>query len=191
MLFHDTSTYTCIQPHPCTPYCVLLQDFSEWSQCQVLELAGSYVPASEDEVYVMLNAMEDRLFAANSAVCLAAIKAFLHLTLQMPATHQQVGDSRAQHRFVLNVACEREVIITFSMHHDLLSVHDLSFHECHVNLVCDHERWEFGMRRCSCCLLGTAPDTLHVAVPRADPDHCSGPASCTHMMMSQYNTRGT
>ena len=46
------------------------------------------------EVYDLLNAMEDRLGASNSAVVLAATKAFLRLTLSMPATHQQVGAYR-------------------------------------------------------------------------------------------------
>jgi hypothetical protein len=41
-------------------------------------------------VFDVLNAIEDRLNATNSAVVLAAIKAFLHLTLDMAATHQQV-----------------------------------------------------------------------------------------------------
>lgn len=42
------------------------------------------------QVYDLLNALEERLGAANSAVVLAATKAFLHLTLSLPATHQQV-----------------------------------------------------------------------------------------------------
>ncbi len=42
-------------------------------------------------MYDFLNALEDRMSHANSAVALAAIKAFLHLTMEMTATHQQVA----------------------------------------------------------------------------------------------------
>ena len=42
------------------------------------------------KVYDLLNALEDRLGHVNSAVVVAALKVFLHLTLDMPATHQQV-----------------------------------------------------------------------------------------------------
>jgi hypothetical protein len=57
-----------------------------------LELVSSYTPAGDAEVYDLLNALEDRLGHVNSAVVLAATKVFLHLTLSMTATHQQVGE---------------------------------------------------------------------------------------------------
>lgn len=65
------------------------QDFSEWAQCQVLEAVSGYRPASEDEVFDIMNALDDRLSHSNSAVVMATIKLFLHLTLPMPPTHQQ------------------------------------------------------------------------------------------------------
>ena len=49
----------------CPPLCVP-QDFSDWSQCQVLELVSHYKPASEDEVFDFLNALEDRMTHTNS-----------------------------------------------------------------------------------------------------------------------------
>ena len=67
-----------------------MQDFSEWAQCQVLEVASHYQPADEQEVYDIMNVLDDRLAHSNSAVVMATVKLFLHLTLRMPATHQQV-----------------------------------------------------------------------------------------------------
>ncbi|KAG2423691.1 hypothetical protein HXX76_015081 [Chlamydomonas incerta] len=67
-----------------------IKEFSDWGQCQVLELASYYVPSSEAEVYDMLNALEDRMGHVNSAVVLATIRVFLRLTINMTATHQQV-----------------------------------------------------------------------------------------------------
>lgn len=69
---------------------VPLQEFSEWAQCQVLEVAAQYQPSSEQEVFDLMNVLDDRLSHSNSAVVMATIKVFLHLTLRMPATHQQV-----------------------------------------------------------------------------------------------------
>ena len=68
-----------------------LQDFSEWAQCQVLEAVSSYRPASEQEVFDIMNVLDDRLLHSNSAVVMATVKLFLHLTLAMPPTHQQVA----------------------------------------------------------------------------------------------------
>ena len=67
------------------------QDFSEWAQCQVLEAVSGYRPASEQEVYDIMNVLDDRLLHSNSAVVMATVKLFLQLTLAMPPTHQQVG----------------------------------------------------------------------------------------------------
>lgn len=67
-----------------------LQDFSEWAQCQVLEFASHYRPSGEQEVYDFMNVLDDRLSHSNSAVVMATVKLFLHYTLTMPATHQQV-----------------------------------------------------------------------------------------------------
>lgn len=49
-----------------------------------------YRPSGEQEVYDIMNLLDDRLTHSNSAVVMATIKLFLHLTLAMPATHQQV-----------------------------------------------------------------------------------------------------
>lgn len=68
----------------------LIQEFSEWAQCQVLEFASHYRPSDEQEVYDFMNVLDDRLSHSNSAVVMATVKMFLHYTLSMPATHQQV-----------------------------------------------------------------------------------------------------
>ncbi|KAL3162975.1 hypothetical protein ABBQ32_009407 [Trebouxia sp. C0010 RCD-2024] len=67
-----------------------IKDFSEWAQCQVLEFAAHYRPSGEQEVYDFMNVLDDRLSHSNSAVVMATVKMFLHYTLTMPATHQQV-----------------------------------------------------------------------------------------------------
>ena len=67
-----------------------LKAFSEWAQCAVLELASHYKPADADEMFDIMNLLEDRLRHANSAVVLATVRLFLLLTLDHPDIHQMV-----------------------------------------------------------------------------------------------------
>ncbi|OUZ99957.1 Clathrin/coatomer adaptor [Macleaya cordata] len=67
-----------------------IKEFSEWAQCLVLDLVSKYVPSDSNEIFDMMNLLEDRLQHANGAVVLATIKLFLHMTLSMTDVHQQV-----------------------------------------------------------------------------------------------------
>lgn len=67
-----------------------MKEFSEWAQCIVLELVSKYVPMDSEEIFDIMNLLEDRLHHANGAVVLATIKVFLHMTLSMTDVHQQV-----------------------------------------------------------------------------------------------------
>ncbi|KAL2236066.1 UNVERIFIED_CONTAM: Beta-adaptin-like protein A [Sesamum indicum] len=67
-----------------------IKEFNEWAQCIVLELVSKYVPSDSDEIFDIMNLLEDRLQHANGAVVLASIKVFLHMTLSMTDVHQQV-----------------------------------------------------------------------------------------------------
>eukprot|EP00191_Tetraselmis_sp_GSL018_P016705 CAMPEP_0177583838 /NCGR_PEP_ID=MMETSP0419_2-20121207/3549_1 /TAXON_ID=582737 /ORGANISM="Tetraselmis sp., Strain GSL018" /LENGTH=782 /DNA_ID=CAMNT_0019073283 /DNA_START=341 /DNA_END=2685 /DNA_ORIENTATION=- len=67
-----------------------LRLFSEWAQCQVMDFVSHYRPEDEDEIFEIMNVLEDRMTHSNSAVVLAVCKLYLHITLSMPATHQQV-----------------------------------------------------------------------------------------------------
>ncbi|PKA54455.1 Beta-adaptin-like protein A [Apostasia shenzhenica] len=67
-----------------------IREFNEWAQCLVLELASKYIPSDNNEIFDIMNLLEDRLQHANSAVVLATIKVFLYLTMSMTDVHQQV-----------------------------------------------------------------------------------------------------
>ncbi|KAK2986463.1 hypothetical protein RJ640_029696, partial [Escallonia rubra] len=67
-----------------------IKEFSEWAQCIVLELLSKYAPTDNNEIFDIMNLLEDRLQHANGAVVLATVKVFLQLTLSMTDTHQQV-----------------------------------------------------------------------------------------------------
>ncbi|KAJ6812580.1 beta-adaptin-like protein A [Iris pallida] len=67
-----------------------IREFSEWAQCLVLQLVSKYIPNDSNEIFDIMNLLEDRLQHANGAVVLATIKVFLHLTMSMTDVHQQV-----------------------------------------------------------------------------------------------------
>ncbi|KAJ8751695.1 hypothetical protein K2173_025861 [Erythroxylum novogranatense] len=67
-----------------------IKEFSEWAQCLVLDLVVKYFPSDSNEIFDIMNLLEDRLQHANGAVVLATIKVFLQLTLSMTDVHQQV-----------------------------------------------------------------------------------------------------
>lgn len=69
-----------------------LRDLSEWQQPQVLELVLKYTPQNEEEMFDIMNLIEERLRGSNSAVILACSHVFLHLTQNLPAVHKQVFD---------------------------------------------------------------------------------------------------
>ena len=57
------------------------KEFSDCVQCLVLELAVKYVPSDYNEIFDIMNLLEDRLQHANDVIVLATIKVFLQLTL--------------------------------------------------------------------------------------------------------------
>lgn len=70
----------------------MLPEFSAWSQSILMTILVRYVPSNEDEVYDILNVLDDRLKDANSGVVMAAAKLFLHLTRNMEDMQEDVFD---------------------------------------------------------------------------------------------------
>ena len=60
-----------------------IKDFPLWSQCVLMGILMRYVPSDEDEVFDIINILDDRLKHANSGVVLAAAKLFLNFTRNM------------------------------------------------------------------------------------------------------------
>ena len=67
-----------------------IKSFSEWNQVLILDLVARYKIENADETFDIMNALESRLAAPNSAIVLGTVKVFLTATLEMPDIHQQV-----------------------------------------------------------------------------------------------------
>ena len=81
-----------------------LRGCSEWAQSLVLDLVAQYEPESPDEMYDIMNLLEDRLRHNNSAVVLATVRVFLHLTLSHEDVHQAVYERIKAPLFTLAAA---------------------------------------------------------------------------------------
>ena len=57
-----------------------IKDFNEWGQSIILDMCAKYTPESKEEMFDIMNLLEDRFKHASSSVVLGAIKVFLHLS---------------------------------------------------------------------------------------------------------------
>ncbi|EKX73917.1 Adaptin N terminal region domain containing protein [Theileria equi strain WA] len=57
-----------------------LKNMNEWEQCTVLEVLNTYVPSSNDELFDLMNLLDDRLKHSSSAIVLATAKCFIKWT---------------------------------------------------------------------------------------------------------------
>eukprot|EP01017_Pseudomicrothorax_dubius_P016527 TRINITY_DN1875_c0_g2_i3.p1 TRINITY_DN1875_c0_g2~~TRINITY_DN1875_c0_g2_i3.p1 ORF type:complete len:803 (-),score=273.94 TRINITY_DN1875_c0_g2_i3:134-2542(-) len=67
-----------------------IREFNEWGQTLILELVAKYKPKSENELFDILNLLEDRLKHATSCIVLGTIKIFLGYTVDNPVILKHV-----------------------------------------------------------------------------------------------------
>lgn len=98
-----------------------ISDFNEWGQCNILHIIARYKPSSDDEVFTIMNTLEQCLRVSNSAVVLAAAKCFFQLTLRMDAIQEQVFERLRQPLLTLMAGGSHEINYCV-LHHILLLV---------------------------------------------------------------------
>eukprot|EP00002_Diphylleia_rotans_P039243 TRINITY_DN9063_c0_g1_i1.p1 TRINITY_DN9063_c0_g1~~TRINITY_DN9063_c0_g1_i1.p1 ORF type:complete len:778 (+),score=200.35 TRINITY_DN9063_c0_g1_i1:72-2405(+) len=67
-----------------------LRDFNEWNQAIVLGVLSRAKPSSEDEIFEIMNVLDDKFKHNNAAVVLAVCNIFFKLTSNMPDVLQSV-----------------------------------------------------------------------------------------------------
>jgi len=101
-----------------------MKDFNEWSQCLILEIVSAYCLrlSGEEEMFEIMNHLEDRLQSANSAVVLATVRVFLHGTLAIgdSASHQEVLERIKAPMFTLVGSASAEVAFALLSHLEML-----------------------------------------------------------------------
>ncbi|EAN92339.1 putative beta-adaptin [Trypanosoma cruzi] len=69
-----------------------LRSVPEWHQAQIINLVLRYTPTSEEEMFDIMNLLEERLQSNNSDLILSASNVFFYLTQNYPAVYRQVFD---------------------------------------------------------------------------------------------------
>lgn len=59
-----------------------IKTFNEWGQSVILDICSKYSPTTKNEMFDIMNLLEDRFKHASSSVVLGAIKVFLHYTAE-------------------------------------------------------------------------------------------------------------
>ena len=67
-----------------------IEQYNEFAQAKVFELVSKYTPASDEELFSILNILEERLKNSSSTVVLACIKIFFVYTKDNPVISKQV-----------------------------------------------------------------------------------------------------
>eukprot|EP00053_Salpingoeca_punica_P012973 m.116554 g.116554 ORF g.116554 m.116554 type:complete len:782 (+) comp16080_c1_seq1:112-2457(+) len=67
-----------------------LREYNEWAQSHIMSVLARYEPADENEVFDIMNILEERLKHANSGVVLGAANLFIRLTRDMPDIQDDV-----------------------------------------------------------------------------------------------------
>eukprot|EP00004_Rigifila_ramosa_P004716 TRINITY_DN1519_c0_g1_i2.p1 TRINITY_DN1519_c0_g1~~TRINITY_DN1519_c0_g1_i2.p1 ORF type:complete len:619 (-),score=155.73 TRINITY_DN1519_c0_g1_i2:573-2258(-) len=69
-----------------------MKEFTEWSQVLVLDVVGKYKPETDEEIFDIMNVLDDKLKHPNSSVVLGVTKLFLSLTASIPEVNLMVYD---------------------------------------------------------------------------------------------------
>lgn len=96
-----------------------IHEFNEWGQCNILQIVGRYKPANEEEIFGIMNILEQCLRVSNSAVVLGTAKCFLHLTENMDHIQDQVFERMRQPLLTLMAGGSHELNYCV-LHHILL-----------------------------------------------------------------------
>ncbi|EDQ89747.1 uncharacterized protein MONBRDRAFT_16817 [Monosiga brevicollis MX1] len=94
-----------------------LREFTEWKQCAVMNVLLRYKPASDDEVFSILNIVDERLKHSNTGVVLGAARLFLHFTAEMEDIQEDIYERLKTPLITLMSSAPAEV--SFSVLHHL------------------------------------------------------------------------
>lgn len=67
-----------------------LKEFNEWGQNVVLEIVSRYTPKDEEQMYAILNILEDKLKHSSTAIVLACTRVLVNYTKENEFIYEQV-----------------------------------------------------------------------------------------------------
>lgn len=67
-----------------------LREFNEWGQATILDQLAKYQPKEDNEMFNIMNILEEKLKLSCCAIVLAVIKIFMNFTKNKPNVYEQV-----------------------------------------------------------------------------------------------------
>lgn len=97
-----------------------IMQFSEWGQCVVLRLLSRYEVSSEDEMFDIMNILDNILKQSSAAAVIATAKVFLHMASRDPRMRTQVYERLKPVLLTLAATSTAELAYTVLIHVQLM-----------------------------------------------------------------------
>ncbi|KAL0482104.1 beta-adaptin-like protein A [Acrasis kona] len=108
-----------------------VQEYNEWQLCEVLEQLLKYTPESNNEVFDMMNLLDEKLQIANSAVVMSITNVFLQFTQTMPKINHKVYTRLRDPLLLLLATAPHELAYSLLQHTKLMITREPSVFSYH------------------------------------------------------------
>ncbi|KAF0975466.1 hypothetical protein FDP41_005460 [Naegleria fowleri] len=93
-----------------------LSEYTEWQLTEVVSLLLKYKPESNDEIFDIMNLLDDKLEISNASVVMSITNLFLHYTQNMPKNHIRVYSRLRDPLLLLFATSSPELAYTILQH---------------------------------------------------------------------------
>ncbi|CRG93241.1 AP-4 complex subunit beta, putative [Plasmodium gallinaceum] len=97
-----------------------LSSFNEWGKCVVLNIVSTYLPDNEDEMYDIMNILENHIRDFSSAVFLSCLKCFLNFSMNDQDLQIQIFERMKDPLLTLISTSSCEISYVVLLHTNLL-----------------------------------------------------------------------
>ncbi|CRH03160.1 AP-4 complex subunit beta, putative [Plasmodium relictum] len=97
-----------------------ISSFNEWGKCVVLNIVSTYLPDNEDEMYDIMNILENHIRDFSSAVFLACLKCFLNFSMNDQDLQIQIFERMKDPLLTLISTSSCEISYVVLLHTNLL-----------------------------------------------------------------------
>uniref|UniRef100_A0A8C9GK29 AP complex subunit beta n=1 Tax=Piliocolobus tephrosceles TaxID=591936 RepID=A0A8C9GK29_9PRIM len=105
--------------------------FNEWGKCVVLNIVSTYIPENEDEMYDIMNILENHIRDFSSAVFLACLKCFINFSMNYSNLQIKIFQRMQEPLLTLISTSSYEVSYILLLHAHLL-LHQANKLNCNI-----------------------------------------------------------
>jgi len=97
-----------------------VKEYNQWQLGVVLDLVKKYVPKEKDEIFTIMNLLDDLLNLANAHVVMSITNVFLKLSENLPKTHLRVYKRLKEPLLLMMASSSSEMAYSISKHIKLM-----------------------------------------------------------------------